>query len=55
MVEESELPCIPLFHFFGRDMAEIEKYAGKKDCVDNMIYLAKQSEIYRKLSAMKEY
>jgi hypothetical protein len=36
-------------------MAEIEKYAGKEDKVDEFIYLSKQSEIYRKLSSMKEY
>jgi len=26
LVEQSELPCIPMFHFYGKDLAELEKY-----------------------------
>jgi len=26
LVDQSELPCIPCFHFYGKDLAELEKY-----------------------------
>ena len=50
------MPCIPCFHFYGKDLAELEKYKFLKEPAgSHMVFLPKQVDLWRKLMSMKEY